>query len=84
MKYVFTVHFYHVTLSAATVYLIGFYDNLEDAKQRLSQVIPNYKNHINNTVTGGGRIGWINRNTYGDLNTALSCSQPHSTINLFE
>lgn len=84
MKFIYTVHFYQVTLSSAIVYLIGFYDNLEEAKGRLSQVIPDYEEYINNTVIGCGRVGWINRNTYGDLNTNLSASQPHSSINLFE
>lgn len=83
MKYIYTVHFYQISFSAATVYLIGFYDNLEEAKKRLSQVIPNYRKHINNTVIGIGRVGWINCNTFGDLNTDLSASQPHSSIDLF-
>jgi len=80
---IYSVYFYKMGFGAATVYPIGFYDNLEDAKNRLRKAIPNYREHINNTVIGHGRIGWINENTFGDLNTELSANQPHSAIYLF-
>ena len=70
--------------SGASVYLIGFYNDLNDAKKRLKSVIGEYKPHINKTVHSGPYVGWINLYTYGDFNSQLTCNQPHSSINLFK
>ena len=83
-NYIYTVNYYQIGYESATVYTIGFYDNILDAKERLTECIHGYTKHINNTVKGSGRIGWINKNTFGDFKSELSASQPHSSINLFD
>ena len=80
---IYGVYYYNMGSGPASVKFIGFYDNIKDAKYRLSEAIPDYKEHINNTVVANGRIGWINKNEFGDYISELSCSQPYSSINLF-
>lgn len=84
MKYIYTVYFYDTLQSYPTVYPVGFYDDIENAKKRLDQIIPDYNPGINHTVCGNYRIGWINKNVIGELNTDLSASQPHSAVCLFD
>lgn len=81
---IYSVYFYTQSFGAATVYPIGFYRTLDEAKQRLAEAIPNYKKGYKNCVQGCGRIGWINKNMFGDFKTNLSASQPHSSVNLFD
>lgn len=66
------------------VYIVGYYDNLEDALNKLKEYIPNYIEGLNNTVTGNHIKGWINKNDFGDMPHAVVASHPHSAINLFE
>ena len=80
---IYSVYYYNLGNSYVTVKFSGMYDNLEEAKDRLQRIIPNYKRYINNTVTNHGKIGWINENNTGDFDSELSASQPHSSINLF-
>jgi hypothetical protein len=68
------------------VYIVGIYDTLDKAKNILYDIIPDYKPNYRNSVSGCGRIGWIN--VY-ELNesiynpTKLTCNQPHTSVNLF-
>ena len=81
------VYYYTPTNQTASVYLVGFYDTLETAKEVLSEIIPNYIKNYRNSVSGQGRIGWINRYEMNQpiLNPEkLVCSQPHTSVNLFE
>lgn len=74
--------------SSPTVYLLGFYKNILEAADRLNNYIPDYKQHINNTVTNSRRVGWINLCTFGDIDhidkRGKGCRQPDNAINLFE
>jgi len=83
MSKIYSVYYYVTGLDHTTVKFMGLYTNLSDAKDRLSNIIPNYKKYINNTVTNNYKIGWINLNEIGDFDCDLSASQPHSAINLF-
>jgi hypothetical protein len=76
------VYYYTVSSENADVKLIGFYDTLQKAKDVLAVIIPNYSPNYGNSVSGGGRIGWINGY---EMNAPLqlSCWQPHTSINLF-
>lgn len=72
---------------SASVYVVGFYENLNVAKNVLNNLIPNYKPDYKNAVCGSGRIGWINELKMNELinnPTMLTCNQPHSSVNLFE
>ena len=85
------VYYYTQTGSAASVYLVGFYDNMDTAKQILNSIIPNYKPNYHNSVSGNGRVGWINKYEMNQhvldpniiAEKQLACNQPHSSINLF-
>jgi len=75
--------FYYVE-SKRGVILAGYYPTLEEAKQRLSIILPNYQSHYRNTVKSYNRVGWINEYDFGDINmTEKTCDQPYSTVNLF-
>lgn len=82
------VYFYETIRFSGGTFLVGFYDNIDDAKKRLEQIIPDYKKHINNTVINNNRIGWINEYNMGDfkfdLYNGLNVSQPHSSIDIFK
>ena len=80
---IYSVFYYTMGNGNATVKFMGLYTSLPDARDRLEKIIPDYKRHINNTVTNHGRIGCINKNKIGDFDSDLSASQPHSAINLF-
>ena len=82
--YIFSVFYYNTLAFNKITYPLGHYDNLDDAKNRLKTIMPNYKQWVNNTVGDKHLIGWINKNSFGDLSTNMSASQPHSAINLFE
>ena len=72
------------TSSSASVFLVGIYETLDQAKNRLSEMVPNYEKHYKNTVKSKNMIGWINEYQFGDIEyNGLSCSQPHSSIYLF-
>ena len=77
------VYFYAACSSGcADVKLLGFYDTLQKAKDALAVMIPDYSPNYGNSVSSGGRIGWVN--VY-EMNTPLqlSCWQPHTSVNLF-
>ena len=81
------VYYYIPTSSSATVYLEGIYDKLDLAKKVLNDIMPNYKPHYRNSVRGNCRIGWINEyevNQPVNNPTRLSCSQPHTSVYLFD
>ena len=80
---IYSVYYYQISNSAANVKFMGLYTDLYEAKERLQKIIPGYKKHINNTVQGIGKVGWINENKIGDFDSKLSAFQPHSAINLF-
>ena len=85
------VYYYVPGCGSATVYLVGFYDNLNLAKQTLAKIMPNYKPNYHNSVSGSGKIGWINEYTMNqsvlNLNISdssqLACNQPHTSVDLF-
>lgn len=82
---IYTVCFYHMSQSGSPdVHLIGYYDNIHDAVDRLKIIMPNYKKWTNNTVMENNMIGWINKNSFGPFVSNLSMTQPHSAVNLFE
>jgi hypothetical protein len=76
------VYYYNTTSKDPSVYLAGFYPTLTEATSRLKCILPNYTQHINNTVATSTHIGWINCYNFGDFNSDLSASQPHSSIDL--
>lgn len=82
--YIYSVYFYNTTQIPSVVYPIGFYDNLDDAKNRLNEIMNGYKPWTKNTVIKQHLIGWINKNAFGNFVTNMSSAQPHSAINLFE
>ncbi len=86
-KDIFSVYYYEISGNVPYVHPIGFYNNIEDAIQRLVEFIPDYKKYFNNSVKGNfngrSRVGWINHNQFGDFKSNLSAQQPHSAINLF-
>ena len=84
---------YYYAPGSTSVYLLGFYDDLQKAKKVLGSILPNYKPNYNNSVRGdNGLIGWINQYTMNcpslNLNISadrqLACNQPHSSVNLFD
>jgi hypothetical protein len=80
---IYTVYYYNVLGNNKKVYLIGIYNNIYVAIEKLKIVIPNYKQHINNTVIGNNLIGWVNKNNIGDTQIPLIVNQPHSAVDLF-
>ena len=82
------VYYYVPCSSAANVQIVGFYDDLDIAKKVLNNVLPNYKKNYHNSVRGSnGLIGWINQYEMNQLvpnPSQLSCSQPHTSVNLFD
>lgn len=83
--------YFYTPGSSSSVYLVGFYDNLDTAKQILNNIAPNYKPGYGNAVHGNGKIGWINKyemnnyvlNPNKRVECQLACNQPHSSVNLF-
>ncbi|QKF94187.1 hypothetical protein QKU48_gp0729 [Fadolivirus algeromassiliense] len=70
---------------AASVYLIGMYETIDQAKTRLSEYLPNYQKHYHNSVRSNHMIGWVNQYKLGDIPyNGLTCNQPHSSVNLFD
>lgn len=63
----YTVFYYDINLNGNAVIMNGgFYQEYKDAKMRLEKLIPNSKDHINNTIKNNNRIGWINIYDFGD------------------
>lgn len=70
--------------SSSSVFLVGIYETLNQAKIRLNELVPNYEKHYKNTVKSKNMIGWINEYQFGDIDyNGLTCCQPHSSIYLF-
>lgn len=82
--YIFSVYYYNTLSFDKVTYPLGHYDNVDDAKHRLKTFMSKYKKYNNNTVYNNHLIGWINKNSFGDLTSNMSASQPHSAINLFD
>lgn len=80
------VYYYSPSSSSASVYLAGYYQTLDEAKERMQILLPKYESHYHNAVRSpiNYRIGWINQFEFGDVEyDGLSCSQPHNSVNLF-
>lgn len=86
------VYYYNVTFyGPAQVYLAGFYQNINDANDRLFTLIPEHKQDVNNCITNGKRIGWVNKYEFGNImgnikenySEGYIASQPHSSINIY-
>ena len=81
----YAVYYYHITLySNPTIYLAGFYKNIDDAINRIDKIVPNYEDHINNTVTNKKTIAWINTYKFGDLNDSNSSNKLYNAVNIFD
>lgn len=83
---IFSVYFYKRNCHySASVHCAGFYFTFNDAKKRLQKIIPDYKitGHNSHIAENNNVIGWINKNTIGDINNFdLTCNQPYSAISL--
>jgi hypothetical protein len=80
----YLVYYYHYTGGIADIYLAGLYRNIEEAKTRLNTVVPNYKKHINNTVSNGRACGWVSQHDFGDIPiNEYTYTQIQHSVNLF-
>jgi hypothetical protein len=61
-------YYYHSNFLPARIKIGGLYDNAASAISQLYELIPNFKPHVNGTVTDGTKIGWICQYKYGACN----------------
>jgi hypothetical protein len=75
---------FYYAISDSRVILAGYYSTLDEAKNRLNVLLPNYQAYYRNTVKSLSKVGWINEYDFGDINiTQNTCDQPYLSINLF-
>jgi len=80
------VYYYSPSGFSTSVYLAGYYQTLNEAKERMQVLLPNYEPHYRNAVRSpiNYRIGWVNQLEFGNVEyDGLSCCQPHNSVNLF-
>lgn len=81
---IYGVFYYDVASKPTSVYLAGYYNEIDHAKQRLANIVPNYTQSYKNSVKNSKRIAWINQYIFGDIeNDGLVCNQPHNSVNLY-
>lgn len=78
----YIVVYYTPSYNGANVLTAGTYINLNDAVVRLLEMVPDYTEHINNTVKNCDRIGWINYIPFGDTEP-VSVTSPKRAVYLF-
>jgi hypothetical protein len=78
------VFYYTQTTGKPSIVLGGFYQTLDEAKERITVLLPDYISHMRNTVKSGNQIGWVNEYEFGDVTTIqTACDQPFFSVNLF-
>jgi len=69
---------------STSIVLGGFYQTLDEAKERITVLLPDYRPYRRNTVVSENKVGWVNEYEFGDVTTIqTACDMPFFSVNLF-